>query len=362
MICLNDSDIRSGLLRTAIGQAVPSPPSHEDWHRWTWLARFQGGVPLLYRLVDTVPTDLSEDDRNEIRELQVAAMCRCVELEHHLIAVSKLLSDHGIRSVVLKGGATAHLDHTEPSWREYGDIDLLIHPDDRKTAIDLIIGEGWEQGYALPVGHERFYHAITFVRDGVELDLHQHISHRALGLLIDTDELMQRSEPFQIAGSELRALHPVDRMIHAAIHAATTRQLGIRKLSSSADVLLLTRRLASRPDEVLDRAEHWRVRSILELGMLSVHDDARLDLPGEWLEPISRPPRQRDRLVDRAYLGPLRRPAMEEVAYLRVMKTWTDRWRYLTGYLRTDEAYRQQQGRSGPLDQVRYVWSKLRPH
>jgi len=113
---------------------------------------------------------------------------------------------------------------------------------------------------------------------------------------------------------------------------------------------------------VLDRAEHWRVRSVLELGMFSAHEDARVDLPGEWLKPISRPPRQRDRLVDRAYLGPHRRPAMEEVAYLRVMKTWTDRWRYLTGYLRTSEGYRQQRGRSGPIAQVRYVWSKLRSH
>ncbi len=344
----------------AIGQAVPSPPSHSDWDRWTWVARLQGGVPMLYRLVDIVPTDLSEDDRNEIRERQIAAMCRCVELEYHLIAVSKLLSDHGIRSVVLKGGATAHLDYAEPSWREYSDIDLLVHPDDLSRAVDLIIGEGWEQGYALPVGHERFYHAITFVRDGVELDLHQRVGHRSLGLLVDTAELMHRSELFQVAGSELSALHPVDRMIHAAIHAATTKNLQIRKLSGSADVLLLTRRLASRPDEVLDRAEHWRVRSVLELGVLSAHADARVDLPGEWLEHLSRPPRQRDRLVDRAYLGAHRRPVMEEVAYLRLMKTWTERWRYLTGYLRTDERYRQERGRSGPVAQVRYLWSKLR--
>ena len=53
-------------------------------------------------------------------------MCRCVELEHHLLAVTTVLSAHGIASVVLQGGATAHLDYPQPWWREFGDIDLLI--------------------------------------------------------------------------------------------------------------------------------------------------------------------------------------------------------------------------------------------
>lgn len=361
LVWLKDADIRAGLLCTSIDAEALAKPSHAAFERWSWIARFQGGVPLLYKLVDTIPTDLHDADRQEVHDRQVATMCRCVELEHHLVEVSEVLRKSGVRSVVLKGLATAHLDYASPSQREYGDIDLLVEPRDRPVASKAILDAGWKQAYSLPVGHDRFYHAITFERDGVELDLHQHVSHRALGRLIDTTDLIERSVPIEIAGENLFALRAVDRFIHAAVHAATNRNVQHRKLSGAADVLLLSQRLAERADEVVDQADYWRVRSIVELGVLACHQDARLDPPTEWTNAMNRPNRCRDRLVDLAYLGTRRRPVTEEAAYLRLLPTWTDRWRYVSGYLRIDEEYREQRGRSGRLAQVKYLSSKLRP-
>src|SRR5437764_12215124 len=102
-----------------MGRSGPVVPESTTWDRWTTIAQRERVVPLLYALVDSEPTDLSDEQRAEISSLQQQVLSRCVRLEHHLIVVAALLAEHGIGSAVLKGAATAHLDYPNPSWREF---------------------------------------------------------------------------------------------------------------------------------------------------------------------------------------------------------------------------------------------------
>jgi hypothetical protein len=314
---------------------------------------------LLYHLVDAVPTNLKDDQREEIKQLQGATLSRCVQLEHHVVALWRLFDDHRIRSAVLKGGATAHLDYLDPSWREVSDIDLLVDPREFDAAMALVAPEGWIQSDALPSGHEQFTHSVTFVRDAMELDLHQRIGRRALGLRVPTPDLLDRSTSFEIAGYRVHALDDVDRLIHSALHMVAARGID-RRLSSVADVLLATEARANLAGEVLDRAEHWRVRPLVEGGVRDAYTAAQLEVPLAWAKAMRRPIRRRDRLVESAYLSDTRRPLLREIAFLRLLKGWRNRWRYTTGYFKTDPHYVALYGRSGVRAQARYVLSKLR--
>lgn len=296
-------------------------------------------------------TDLDEDLRKEVRQLFGAVMCRCVELEHHTIWVSDLFRDHGIRCAVLKGGATAHLDYPDPSWREFSDIDILINPLDREKATALIETAGWVQGYPLPAGHTQFTHAITFVKDGMELDLHQRIAHRALGRLLPTTDLLARAVPFRIAGAELFALEQVDRFVHAAVHAVASGPRA-QRLSGLADILVMAEANAHLAEGALERAEQQRVRSLVERGLRDAYATADLDVHDAWASAMARPITRRDSLVDRAYLRPGRQPAWEEIAHLRQLPNWTDRVRYVCGFFVHEQ--------HGPAARARYAWSKVR--
>jgi hypothetical protein len=356
---LNDADRRAALLRVVVNCAGPVAPDSATWAEWTFLATFERGAPLLYQLVDSVATDLTAEQRQEANVLQGSALLRCVQLEHHLVSVAALLAEHGIRSVVLKGGATAHLDYPDPSWREVSDIDLLVDPADRIRATELLGREAWVQGYALPKGHDRFTHAITFVKERMELDLHQRVARRALGVRVPTKELLDHAVPFEIAGSALWALDDVDRLIHSALHTVTAGRDN-RHLSSVADVLLAAERSPHLADDVLARSERWRVRPLVEQGIRLGYETARLDVNPEWVEAMGRPTRRRDRLVEWAYLAEDRRPVTEELAYVRLLEGWRDRWRYLRGYFATPPDYAAQHGRSGIRAQARYLLAKLR--
>jgi hypothetical protein len=356
---LNKADRRAALLRVALGRGGPVIPESVFWEHWLKEASAERGTPLLFQIVAHVPTDLRDEQREQIWWQQRRTLVRSVRLEHHLIGVAERLSELGIAFAVLKGAATAHLDYPDASWREFVDIDVLIDPADRPRATALLGRDGWVQGYALPRGHEEHTHAVTLTFEGVELDLHQRIGHRALGVLVPTRELLDRATPFEIAGVELRSLGEIDRLIHAALHAVSSRGIN-RRLSSVADVLLLAHRRSHLAAEVLARAEHWKVRSLVERAVVDAYKAAQLDVDALWAAAMSVPVRRRDRLVDRAYLGAGRRPVAEELAHLRVMDGWKTRWRYLRGYLATDPDYARQHGRSGLRAQAGYLARKLR--
>lgn len=351
---------RTALLRCAIERTGPVAPTTSDWSEWAWLARVDRVVPLLFKLVGDASIELTDDQSLDLRELQGAAMCRVVQLEHHALAVSIMLQDRGIQHSLLKGATTAHLDHFQPTWREFSDIDLLVDPSSRAAVLEALEADGWAQGYALPRHHEDFTHAVTLVKDGMELDVHQRIAHRALGILAPTEELLANGISFQVAGVDVPALSDVDRLIHAALHSSTSGIPQQRRLSSLADVLAMAERRPELAGKVIERAARWRLRSIVSAELRIAYETAQMQLPAVWVEAESSASNKVDRLVDAAYLSPYRRPWLEELAYLRLLKGWRSRFRYVRGYLATDAEYAEQHSRSGLVAQVRYLGSKLR--
>jgi hypothetical protein len=333
-------------------------PTAADWPRWVELATSERVLPQLYEVALTAP-DLTDDARAEATTIQLDVASTMVRLEHSLLEVADILDGGSVPHAVLKGMATAHLDHPDPSRRQFGDIDLLVAPGDLPHARALLEAEGWSQAYRLPRHHEVFTHAITFSAGGLaELDLHQHVAHRALGLMVPTHELLADRAPFVIAGRTVWALCRPDRLIHGAIHAAVSRG-AYQRLSSATDVLRLVELTADEAGPIVDRAERWGVRSIVEQAVRTAHATADVPIPAPWQQAMEAPRRRRSRLVDAAYLSPARRPVLEELAYLRLLPGWGARWRYLSGYFVIEDRAAGDRQRVGLRERARYLWSRL---
>lgn len=343
------------LLRAAVDVDGPVPEEREQWTAWAAFARQERVTPLFCELVRRaahVPQQIRDDaDRAQV---EVAAVS--VRLERSLLQVVDQLTRAGVPFAVLKGVATAHLDYPDPGLRQFGDVDVLVAPERMAEARRALESGGWRQAYPLPRHHDAFTHAVTFGGVGIaEIDLHQRIGHRAIGLRVPTVELLEARTPLLLADHQLWALSDIDRLIHACIHAVASRGQ-YRRLSSVADVLVLSRGAAGRdPRAVLARAEGWRVRPLIQAGVVLAYDEAELEVPGVWVDAAELPVRRRDRLLERAYLGDRRRPVVEEVAHLRAMGRWTDRALYLYGHLRMDTG----PGAGGARNRLRYLRSRL---
>lgn len=95
-----------------------------------------------------------------------AAVQRCAAFE----ALSQTLSDSGIAHMPVKGYYLRAL-YPVPEVRTFGDIDVLIHPEDRQKAHQLLLSLGyqsennWEPTYSYRKGAE-YYELHTNLMDG----------------------------------------------------------------------------------------------------------------------------------------------------------------------------------------------------
>lgn len=212
----------------------------------------------------------------------------------------------GIEPVVLKGWATAHLDHADPVERTFGDADLLVGGR-IVDAIDALAAGGatWTMPPPSRRWLARFGKDIAMVVAGYEVDLHRSLVEGAFGLTIDVDELLSCTEPFSAGTRSLLALDAPGRLLHAAIHTASS---AIGRLSSSRDVGQLA--LLSEADwpTAVERAVRWRCDALLAAGVSTTWHDLRL------------PPHP---VVDWA-AG--HQPAADQVSAMRALRGGEARW------------------------------------
>jgi hypothetical protein len=347
------------LLRASIGLSGPVELSSLDWASWLRDAEHDRVAPLLHEAVRVDSADITLLQRERAKDSLRNAMAVVAQIEHALIAVSRVFTECGLEFLVLKGAATAHLDYASPNLRQFGDADVLVRPAEFGAALDVLTARGWKETYALSKLHREFAHAITLRREDVELDLHQKIGHRGIGQVVPSSDLFRDRVEYEIAGERLYALSAVDRMIHAALHLISSRGR-YRRLSSAADVLVLAHQLGANADEVVERATSWRLRRLLEAGVRLTHRDAELGLPDSWERAFREHAPLRMSLVEFAYLSDRRRPIAEEFAFLANLDTIADRWKYLSGHLLTGPDYWTRTGRHGMAEQVQYLWSRVR--
>lgn len=158
------------LLRSFVQAAPPEPDG--DWNA-PYLCRMAAKQNLLPVLAYENKQWKLFDDAAVCRQLDgvfygtvAANLNRCVAFE----ALSKVLSEHGIAHMPVKGYYLRRL-YPVPELRTFGDIDLLIHPADRKAVHALMLSLGyaanqdWEPTYSYRKDAE-YYEIHTNLMDG----------------------------------------------------------------------------------------------------------------------------------------------------------------------------------------------------
>jgi hypothetical protein len=206
---------------------------------------------------------LDDDDRGEFIDSCRVHFERAVAIERSLVRAHDVLTSAGVRPIVLKGVAVAHLDYPSSHLRSFSDVDLLVRPDQMDRAIAALLDVGgrrdlpprtraWDRTYAkdIPVTDDF----------GIELDVHRTLDRGPFGFWIDLAELHRTAVTFTLAGRTMHALGPCARVMHAA-YALTIAEADPRA-GHAVDFVLAARRIAS-PDDLTDVATRWRAGSIL---------------------------------------------------------------------------------------------------
>jgi hypothetical protein len=276
------------------------------------------------------------DQVEEARRGHREAMATALVLDRRLAELAPALDAAGVRWRVLKGAAVAHLDEPDPSWRCYGDIDLLVHGDDLAPVLHLLAALGGVRHYeARRRDFDRRFGkgAAVTLPDGVEVDVHRTLALGPYGVALDPGLLLDaEAQVVELGGVAVPALAAPGRFLHACYHAV----LGAHppRLSALRDVAL-----THPDDDATARAAHRLAReaggeAVVAAALVAAADTLGWAPPGRlgpWARDLR--PDARDRRWLGAHRGPERSSGRRTLLAVEAIDDPRDRLRYVAAVL-----------------------------
>jgi hypothetical protein len=90
-------------------------------------------------LYDVLPDEKRAEHRKTYQMRQINAMTGALELKR----LYRVLAEHGLRFVPIKGADLAYRLYPDAALRPYGDWDIWFHPDDCERALAVLAEDGW---------------------------------------------------------------------------------------------------------------------------------------------------------------------------------------------------------------------------
>jgi hypothetical protein len=291
--------------------------------------------------------ELSEADRKELFESHHSAMMWALGLERELVSLVPALEVAGVEAIVLKGSAFAHSIYPDPSWRPFGDLDLIVRTRHWRRACSLLRDLGWIRRLPEPrTGFdERFGKAAVHRNQiGMELDLHRTLVLGPFGLWMSPEDLFEQTVEFSLGGANLLRLNDSAQLLHACAHAA----LGVSSpmLIALRDVAQIVRRPGIDWMAIRQWTERWRLGAVLAYAFERVAEAFHIDLPKEAQAFMRGTYRRAELNALAAYTTPnLRSRGSTAISTIRAIHGLRNKAAYVTGLLIPEEEFlRARQG------------------
>lgn len=271
------------------GLRPPSAPAkleHDEAQRVVALARHDHLTGFLAAAVMAGEVIVDDEVAAAISTSWHEELMACVVLEALAVRTGAILDAGDIRWRLTKGAALAHLDYPDPSLRTFGDVDLIVHPDDWLQSLKVLQAGGLRRDAAsLGDNYDRKFGkgATLTTADELQIDLHRRFAIGRFGVTSRTEDLFRQTCSVSLAGRSIPVLTPEHRLLHACYHASLG---GFRRLRAFRDVAQLILVTGADWAETVEAAKRWKAEAVvaaavletwalLGLADLAVHDWAR---------------------------------------------------------------------------------------
>jgi hypothetical protein len=272
----------------------------EDWSSFLTTLDTQRLTGLAVAAAGAGELSLSGEQWDELLQRHRDSMLWALTVERKLLSLAARFEDAGIDVVALKGSTVAHTAYPDPSWRPFGDLDLLVRTSDWRRACAVLAGLGFDRRLPEPRSgfDERFGKAAVHANgDGVEIDLHRTLVLGPYGLWMDPEELFGRTTTLRLGGLEVRRLDDTALLVHACMHAS---------LGWNPPLLMPLRDVAQVATfghvdwgEFAELAKRWRLRAVVQHALQTSAVTLGADLPEQAGEIVrSEPSRKERRILD----------------------------------------------------------------
>ena len=259
---------------------LPAP----NWGTVLGSAEHHRLIPALYAAL----VSQSHASIHQMRDAARAHAWRALRFTAELKRTAQHFDRRRIQYLAYKGPALAQLLYGDVTKRQFGDLDLLVRPQDVPRAREALIQLDYEQQLSLSAKQEQFYLRTGYeyaFRLGTErhvLELQWQIVPQFCSIGLEIDSLFDRSIQIELEGLPLRTLGREDLMIVLCIHAAKHQwsQLGmLRDIATLSEFDLDWRWITSE-------TRRLGVLKILQISLLAISKLFGFELPAAC-EPAS---------------------------------------------------------------------------
>lgn len=193
-----------------------------------------GVLPLLARSIEAVPEHhVPEEHIDRLEDRTTSVAVRNLRYTDELHAIFDAFESDEIRAIPFKGPVLASFSYGDLSMREFSDLDVLVHRDDVPAAVDLLEERGYEWTCDAPrlddsplLGDRVTMPLVCeyeLVCDDHTVEIRWRVgqSDRPFGIGFET--MWERHDFVPVAGVDLPALDPEDRILMLAYHGTKHR-------------------------------------------------------------------------------------------------------------------------------------------
>ncbi len=317
----------------------PAPPAPAEWRAIITGAEQHRLVGHLAGAAAAGDLALTDAQLTELARRDETWQGHALAMERLLIRVADVLELAGVELRVIKGPALAHTVYDDPAHRTFGDIDLVVAPEQLARARQALVQHlGGEAPLPeLRPGFDAEFAKDVLVRVGAaEIDLHRTLAAGPFGLRVAVNRLMDDPVAFEVGGRRLATLGSAATFVHACYNAA----LGDvpPRLSSLRDVAQVDAALSPDPAAVADLTAAWGAAAVVQHAIASAWSTLELapTALSRWAGSLPVPARDRRLLAASTCAG---RGYTRQLASLAAIPGLASRLRYVRAIVAPSPEY-----------------------
>lgn len=263
-----------------------------DWPFVFKVADRNGLLPLVTtNLLRNFSDLLDEELRAELSEFLSDHIRNNLLQIRKVIELSQMLDAAGVPMLAFKGPTLSMQAYGDISLRQFVDLDMLVRPRDFDKAVDLLQDAGyvpiekvsWLKRKRLFFTRKKDLGLISADRQ-VRLELHWKLSGTHFAMPFEIDQLWQRLECIEIAGSELRSLPFNDQFVYLCLHGSRHGWEKLLWICDINELIHATKESGARIDwfKLREHARTHGCEKAVELGLFLIESffGRRTNYPG----------------------------------------------------------------------------------
>ena len=195
------------------------------------LAFCHGTLPLLYKTLKSADSThqiplLARDILPALKQRYMTLARKNMLMSSELIRIMRLLKENRINALSFKGPILALQLYGDITQRQYSDLDILIHCEDRESAARLLEDRGYESLLLMGPKQEQIWYknakemSLYNKEKNIHIDLQWQFFDRDYPLHFSLENIWVSAEDIYLNGNQIKTFSPDSLLIYLCIHGS----------------------------------------------------------------------------------------------------------------------------------------------